>query len=165
MQTKLYRSPTDKMIAGVCGGLGTYLAIDPVLIRLFFVLLTLGGGSGIVIYMIMWILIPYPDQNPAASAETIKAGAEEIAARGRALGDDMRVTLQGDNPSAGVTFLWRWTGRPTIGMIRVPNRISLIGGLPCPSQRAMIPYWRSSPASCPICARVWLSRWRVRWSA
>ena len=55
MQPKLYRSPTDKMIGGVCGGLGTYLAIDPVLIRLFFVLLTLGGGSGIVIYMIMWI--------------------------------------------------------------------------------------------------------------
>jgi phage shock protein PspC (stress-responsive transcriptional regulator) len=102
MQTKLYRSPTDKMIGGVCGGLGAYLAIDPVLIRLFFVLLTLGGGSGIVIYMIMWILIPYPDQNLAASAETIKAGAEEIAARGRALGADMRVTLQGDNPQAGL---------------------------------------------------------------
>jgi phage shock protein C len=84
MQTKLYRSPTDKMFGGVCGGLGAYLAIDPVLIRLFFVLLTLGGGSGIVIYMIMWILIPYPDQNRAASAETIKACAEEIAARARA---------------------------------------------------------------------------------
>jgi phage shock protein PspC (stress-responsive transcriptional regulator) len=100
MQTKLYRSSTDKMLGGVCGGLGAYLGIDPVLIRLFFVLLTLGGGSGIVIYMLMWILIPYPDQGTAASAETIKAGADEISARARALGDDMRVSLEGDTSRA-----------------------------------------------------------------
>jgi phage shock protein C len=81
MHTKLYRSPTDRMLGGVCGGLGAYLAIDPVLIRLFFVLLTLGGGSGIAVYILMWILIPYPDQNAAGSSETIKAGADEIAAR------------------------------------------------------------------------------------
>ena len=80
MHPTLDRSPTDKMIGGVCGGLGSYLAIDPVLIRLFFVLLTLGAGA----------------------AETLKADAADIAARGRALGEEMRVKLHADTPVAGL---------------------------------------------------------------
>jgi phage shock protein C len=60
METKkLYRSRTDKMIAGVCGGLGQYLSVDPTLIRLIFVLLLLlGVGSGLLIYLIMMIVVP-----------------------------------------------------------------------------------------------------------
>ncbi len=59
MQTKkLYRSQTDKMIAGVCGGLADYLGLDPTVVRLIFVLLALLGGPGIIIYIIMWILVP-----------------------------------------------------------------------------------------------------------
>ena len=56
---KLYRSRTDKMIAGVCGGLGKYLGVDPTLIRLAFVLLLLFGiGSGLLVYLAMLLLIP-----------------------------------------------------------------------------------------------------------
>lgn len=60
METKkLYRSRTDKMIAGVCGGLGQYLSLDPTLIRLIFVLLLLlGVGTGLLIYLIMMIIVP-----------------------------------------------------------------------------------------------------------
>jgi phage shock protein PspC (stress-responsive transcriptional regulator) len=101
MRTKLYRSRTDQVIGGVCGGLGAYLEIDPALIRLFFILLTLGGGSGVIIYIMMWIMIPYPDQGDVASAETIKAGADEIAARARTLGDDMRGAA-GGSPRASL---------------------------------------------------------------
>ena len=56
---KLYRSRSDKMIAGVCGGLGYYLGIDPTLIRLAFVLLVLFGvGSGFLAYIIMMLIVP-----------------------------------------------------------------------------------------------------------
>jgi phage shock protein PspC (stress-responsive transcriptional regulator) len=55
---RLYRSNSDKVLGGVSAGLGDYFGIDPVWIRIAFVLLTVGGGSGIVIYLIMWILIP-----------------------------------------------------------------------------------------------------------
>ena len=56
---KLYRSNTDKMVAGVCGGLAQYLNIDPALIRLLFVILILAGvGSPLLIYLIMAIVIP-----------------------------------------------------------------------------------------------------------
>lgn len=60
METKkLYRSRTDKMIAGVCGGLGRYLGIDPTLVRLLFVLLVLlGVGSGLLIYLILMVVVP-----------------------------------------------------------------------------------------------------------
>jgi phage shock protein PspC (stress-responsive transcriptional regulator) len=58
MYKKLYRSVTDKMLGGVCGGLAEYFSIDPVLIRLIFVLAVIFGGSGILAYIILWIVIP-----------------------------------------------------------------------------------------------------------
>ena len=58
MYKKLYRSVTDKMIGGVAGGIAEYFEIDPVIIRLIFVLAVIFGGSGILAYIILWIIIP-----------------------------------------------------------------------------------------------------------
>jgi len=55
---RLYRSNTVKVIGGVCGGLSDYLSIDVALLRVAFVLLVLFGGSGVLVYIIMWIAIP-----------------------------------------------------------------------------------------------------------
>jgi len=55
---RLYRSLSQRMIGGVCGGLGEYLAIDATLIRVLFVLATLFGGHGILFYLILLILVP-----------------------------------------------------------------------------------------------------------
>ena len=55
---RLYRSTTDKVIGGVSGGIGNYLNIDPVVVRVLFVLLFLFGGSGLLVYIILWIVIP-----------------------------------------------------------------------------------------------------------
>lgn len=57
-QTRLMRSDTDKMIAGVCGGLAAYLGVDPVLVRLAFVILLLASGVGLAIYVILWVVMP-----------------------------------------------------------------------------------------------------------
>ncbi|MBW7959351.1 MAG: PspC domain-containing protein [Anaerolineae bacterium] len=57
-QTRLMRSETDKMIAGVCGGLAAYLGVDPVLVRLAFVILLLASGVGLGLYVILWIVMP-----------------------------------------------------------------------------------------------------------
>lgn len=54
---RLYRS-NERRIAGVCGGIAEYFNIDPVLIRLLWLFFTLMGGSGILIYIIAWIVIP-----------------------------------------------------------------------------------------------------------
>ncbi|TFH04935.1 MAG: PspC domain-containing protein [Methanosarcina sp.] len=54
---KLYRSKKNRIIAGVCGGIGEYLDVDPTLIRLLWALLSL-NGIGIAGYIIAWIIIP-----------------------------------------------------------------------------------------------------------
>ena len=56
---RLYLSKKDKMIAGVCGGLGEYFNIDPVIIRLVWVIFALiSFGFGILVYLLAWIIIP-----------------------------------------------------------------------------------------------------------
>jgi phage shock protein C len=64
MQTKkLYRSNSDKMLGGVCGGLAEFLGMDPTLVRLGFALLAVLGGPGFILYLIMWIIVPYGPTN------------------------------------------------------------------------------------------------------
>jgi phage shock protein C len=55
---KLYRSRTNRKLAGVCGGLAQYFNTDATLIRVLFVVLAVLGGSGLVIYLAMWIIVP-----------------------------------------------------------------------------------------------------------
>lgn len=62
------------MIAGVCGGLGEYFQIDPVLIRVLFVVATLGGGIGFLGYIVLWIVIPEKPQ-PATEGAAIVSSA------------------------------------------------------------------------------------------
>jgi phage shock protein PspC (stress-responsive transcriptional regulator) len=57
-RTRLYRSTTDRKIAGVCGGLAEYFDIDPVLVRAVFVALALIGGLGLLLYVLLWIAVP-----------------------------------------------------------------------------------------------------------
>ncbi|MFT4105799.1 MAG: PspC domain-containing protein [Lacrimispora sp.] len=57
-QKKLYRSDTDKMLCGVCGGIAEYFNVDATLIRLLWALLTCMGGAGIIAYIIAAVIIP-----------------------------------------------------------------------------------------------------------
>ena len=59
MTERLTRSKSDRVLGGVCGGLGEYFDIDPTLIRLGFLLLTISSfGSGLILYLIAWLIIP-----------------------------------------------------------------------------------------------------------
>ena len=60
---KLYRIPEEGKIAGVCVGMGEYFDIDPVIVRLFF-LLSLFMGGGLIVYIIAWIIVPKISRNP-----------------------------------------------------------------------------------------------------
>lgn len=55
---RLYRSGRDRILGGVCGGIAEYFRMDPVLIRLLWVLFALVGGAGVLLYIIAWIIIP-----------------------------------------------------------------------------------------------------------
>jgi phage shock protein C len=55
---KLYRSRHDKMIGGVCAGLADYFQMDATWMRLIFILFLLLGGSALLVYIVMWIIVP-----------------------------------------------------------------------------------------------------------
>ena len=57
-ESRLYRSRTDTIVAGVCGGIGNYLKVDPILFRILFVLGIVVGGGGLIAYIVMWIIVP-----------------------------------------------------------------------------------------------------------
>lgn len=58
MQKKLMRSRTDSHVGGVCGGLAEYFNIDPTVVRLIFVIATLLGGPGLLVYIVLWMVMP-----------------------------------------------------------------------------------------------------------
>lgn len=55
---KMFRNPDDKVIGGVAGGLAAYFGIDPSLIRILFVITTFIGGSGLIAYVVLWVIMP-----------------------------------------------------------------------------------------------------------
>ncbi len=78
-EKKLMRSRTNCKIAGVCGGLGDYLDLDPTLIRLVWVLLVFFGGTGVLAYIIAWIVMPEAPLTELAK-ESVPASAPQPAA-------------------------------------------------------------------------------------
>ena len=64
---RLTRSRTDRKIAGVCGGFAAYSGIDVNIVRLVMVVLALLGGSGVVLYLVAWAIVPAEDEAGAAA--------------------------------------------------------------------------------------------------
>lgn len=103
MDNRLYRSRHDCMIGGVCSGLGKYLGIDATFVRLFFILLGLGNGIGVLLYFLLWFIVPLEGQKRSENlGENVLQGSQEIAERARAMGDDLREMVYRPNPKAGI---------------------------------------------------------------
>jgi phage shock protein C len=69
VKKKLYRSRSERWLAGVCGGIGDYFNTDPTVIRIIFVLATFIMGGGLWIYLILWLIIPLEPEVAAAIEE------------------------------------------------------------------------------------------------
>ncbi|MDX1413179.1 MAG: PspC domain-containing protein [Candidatus Promineifilaceae bacterium] len=99
-ETRLTRSTQDSVIAGVAGGIATYLKIDPVLVRVAFLILLFASGIGFPLYIILWIVMPLGDGSSNTDTEAIK----------------MNIGEMGESVSSGLNRL----GRPgTIGVILI----------------------------------------------
>lgn len=55
---RLYRAENDKILGGVCAGLANYLRLDPAIVRIIFVLLTISWGAGFLVYIVLWVILP-----------------------------------------------------------------------------------------------------------
>lgn len=73
-QKRLFRDPDQGMVAGVAAGLAKYLGIDPIIIRLIFVVLTFTGGAGILAYVLLWLLVP-----------PVRTGSDRLQMNGKAV--------------------------------------------------------------------------------
>ena len=71
---RIYRHPDDKIIGGVCGGLGTLVHIDPVIFRILFMVTAFFGGFGALIYLVMWAIVPMAQ----STADRLKMSGETI---------------------------------------------------------------------------------------
>jgi phage shock protein C len=71
-ETKLTRSRSDQMIAGVCAGLAQYLNLDPVLVRLAFIVLLFASGVGLPLYIVLWLVMPEGNGQTAVDNDTLK---------------------------------------------------------------------------------------------
>ncbi len=75
--TRLVRSESNKMIAGVCGGLAEYLALDPIIVRVAFVALGLASGMGGIIYLILALITP-SESNVGQAPPSVKENLEQL---------------------------------------------------------------------------------------
>lgn len=69
---RLYRSRVDRQLAGVCGGIADYFNMDPTLVRILWVILTIAGGPGLVLYIILAIVVPEEPEFIQTYAEKVK---------------------------------------------------------------------------------------------
>ena len=68
MANRLYRSESDRVLGGVCAGLGSFLGIDPVFIRIFFIVWTVLGEFSVLIYFLLWVIVPSDTSTEADGA-------------------------------------------------------------------------------------------------
>jgi phage shock protein C len=74
---RLVRSESECMIAGVCGGLAAHFSIDPTLVRIVFIILALFGGSGFVLYLALWLIVPRASQVHRPPRENVRGTVDE----------------------------------------------------------------------------------------
>lgn len=95
MPNRLYRSRTDRILGGVCGGLGAYFGVDPIIFRLVFVIFAI-YGLGVLAYLVLWIVMPPEERAGIRSQDVIHDNVDEIGQRAQSLASDVRGMFSGE---------------------------------------------------------------------
>ncbi len=127
MEKRLYRSQSDRVIWGVCGGLAKYFDMDPTIVRIIAVLTVFISGAGIIAYIILAIVIPLENSKSAEPRDTIKENVEEIKETTSELGREIRSTLTGKTDAEEETEI-RHRRRNIFGIIIVVIGVLLLLG-------------------------------------
>ena len=116
MNKKLFRNPTGAMLGGVCAGLGEYLGINPLFIRLFIVLWAVTGGSAFLVYLILWVVIPVDGETSSMNLEgRIRQVGKEISEVVRHPNSQLIVFAGVGLIGMGVFFILQQAGFPWSG--------------------------------------------------
>ena len=90
----LHRTRSGAVLLGVCAGLGRYFDVDPVLIRVAFLLLTLASGLGVVIYLMLALVMPAEASVGESTAEVVRENLREMGGVARAAGREVAAALR-----------------------------------------------------------------------
>lgn len=93
-EKRLVRSRTDRLIFGVCGGLGQYLGVDSNLVRLAFVVLTLFSGAGILLYLALALIMPAEGAAEIPPREALRENLRELRESAVELGREVRGAIR-----------------------------------------------------------------------
>ncbi len=119
MEKRLYRSRSDRMVWGVCGGLAKYFDVDPTIVRVIAVLSVFVSGLGILAYIILAIVVPMEGSKAAEPKDTIKENVEEMKETATELGREIRSTLVGEEDESEEVAKVRHRRRNVFGIILI----------------------------------------------
>jgi len=119
MEKRFYRSRSDRMIWGVCGGLAKYFDMDPTIIRVIAVLSIFLGSLGIWAYIILAIVVPLEGSKVTEPKDTIKENVEEMKETVSELGREIRSTLAKEEGKSGEVAKMRYRRRNVLGIVLI----------------------------------------------
>ena len=128
MPKRLYRSRSDRVVAGVCGGLATYFDIDPTIVRVIAVLSVFVSGLGILAYIILAIVVPLENTKETEPKDVIKENVEEIKETAGELGREIRSTFVGEKDESEEIAKARRRRRNLFGIIIIVLGVLLLLG-------------------------------------
>jgi phage shock protein C len=91
---KLYRNEENSMIGGVCNGLADYFGLDVTLVRIIFVILLIGGGSGFLIYLVLWLITPLKGEN-VDYKKNVKNMSKKTKSMAKEIEKEIKLTKKG----------------------------------------------------------------------
>jgi phage shock protein PspC (stress-responsive transcriptional regulator) len=94
---RLYRSSTQRILGGVCGGLGEYFNIDPTIVRVVYAIITIATVVvlGAALYLLLWLIIPAEGSLGKSTRESLRENVDDMALSARKIGDEVQATLRG----------------------------------------------------------------------
>lgn len=104
MDSKLLRSQQDRILGGVCGGLAKYLRVDSVLVRLFFIVFTLVGGIGPLVYIILWVVVPSEEQYSGVGGQAYTIDGEVVREKAEQFKNEFVNAVSSPNKKTGLYF-------------------------------------------------------------
>jgi phage shock protein PspC (stress-responsive transcriptional regulator) len=157
---RLTRSTEDKVLTGLSGGLGRYFGVDPVIFRIAFVVLALAGGSGVLLYLLGWLMIP-DDEGRGPGLERLASDRMGKLLLAVAAGIGILMLFNGDGPGwgnfpvalaligVGVAILWSRRGPTPGGPPPEPWASPLPADSPSPADTPTSPLATGVPPSAP----------------
>ncbi len=132
-EKRFFRNPDEKVIAGICSGIGAYFHLDPVWVRLLFIVFFAAGGSGILVYLVLWIVVPEAKSttdrlvmrgekiNITNIEKTIRVEMSDLGQRVGNLASESAATLKKAGKGSGVFF--EMIGKSLVAALKIFAKI------------------------------------------